>query len=82
MTLAAVLLVGKMAMHTEKADETLLHHADVAILNRQYGTEGQLHDSECSHPNRSNAKRGQVASVLSRLLKPCWRTSTLVFKAF
>ena len=57
MTITAALLVGKMAMHTEKADETLLHNAHVAILNRQYCTEGQLHDSEYSHLNRLNAKK-------------------------
>jgi hypothetical protein len=60
-----------MAMHTKKADETLLHHTHVAILNRQYGTEGQLYGSEGSHLNKPKEKKGHVASVLSRLLKPC-----------
>ena len=47
MIITAVLVnLGKMDMHTEKAGGMLLRHAHVAILNRQYGTEGQLHDSE------------------------------------
>ena len=59
MTITAALLVGKMAMHTKKADETLLHHAHVTIPNCQYSTEGQLHDSESSHLNSLKAKKGQ-----------------------
>ena len=51
-TITAALLAGKTAMHTEKAGETLLHNAHVAIPNRQYSTDGQLHDLECSHLNR------------------------------
>ena len=57
-----------MAMHTEKADETLLHHAHVAILNRKNGTEGQLHDSECSHLNTLKAKQKHLLAAFSRLL--------------
>ena len=52
MPITVALLVEKMAMHKEKADVTLLHHANVVILNRQYGTEGQLHNLECSHVNK------------------------------
>ena len=80
MTIPSALLVGKMAMHTEKADETMLHHAHVAIHNRQYGTEGQRPASEYSHLNRLKATQFHLVAALSRLLKRCLRTSTLVFK--
>ena len=68
MTITAELIVGKMAMHTEKADETLLHHAHVAILNHKNGKEGQLLNSECNHLNTLKAKQKHLLAAFSRLL--------------